>query len=215
MIVEGMDDVHSVVGLMKAHVDWPKEEHLWPVHIHMGNGAEEILRDGVLASYLMSSVVKVFGVMLDADAKPNGRYDSIRAMCVGIFPDLPRNLAPEGIVVENADGHRLGVWIMPDNATEGCIDFFLKLLVPPKSKAVWEHAEESVEGATKLGCKLEGNNLAKAKLYTWLAWQETPGQSPGIALTKKVLDPASATAQSFVEWFRKLYQIQPKTTLFS
>jgi len=74
MIVEGADDVHSVVGLMKAHVDWPKEKHLWPVHIHMGNGADEILRDGVLVSYLLSSTVKTFGVMLDADAKPNSPW---------------------------------------------------------------------------------------------------------------------------------------------
>jgi hypothetical protein len=215
MIVEGMDDVHSVVSLMKAHVDWPKEEHLWPVHIHMGNGAEEILRDGVLVSYLMSSVVKTFGVMLDADEKPAGRYGAIRSMCIGTFPDLPKQLPRDGVVVENSDGHRFGVWIMPDNATEGCLENFLKLLVPSECKAVWDHAEASVKRAQSLGCNLVGNDLAKSVLYTWLAWQETPGQSPGIALTKKILEPANPAAKPFVEWFRKLYQLQPKTRLFS
>lgn len=214
MIVEGVDDKHSVISLMKAHVDWPKEERLWPVHIHMGNGAQEILRDGVLASYLMGSTVKTFGVMLDADAKPSGRYESIRTMCVAMFPDLPKQLPKDGVVVENPDGHRFGVWIMPDNATEGCIEKFLKLLVPPECKAVWDHAEESVKGAKKLGCNLIDNDFTKAVLYTWLAWQETPGQSPGIALTKKALDPTNPAAASFVEWFRKLYQLPPKSQLF-
>jgi hypothetical protein len=214
MIVEGFDDRHSVVGLMKAHVDWPKEERFWPVHIHMGNGAEEILADGVLTAYLLGSTVKTFGVVLDADAKPKGRYDSIRSNCIGMFPDLPKHLPPEGVVVENLDGHRFGVWIMPDNTTEGCLENFLKLLVPPGCKAVWDHAEESVKNAQKLGCNLVGNNLAKAVLYTWLAWQETPGQSPGIALTMKVLDPTNPAAASFVQWFRRLYQLPARALLF-
>jgi hypothetical protein len=214
MIVEGWDDAHSVVGLMKHHVDWPREEHLWPVHIHMGNGAEEILKDGVLTTYLRGSTVKIFGVMLDADAKPGGRYDSIRNLCAAIFPNLPKNLAKDGIVVENSAGQRFGVWIMPDNATEGCLENFLKLLVPVECKPVWDHAEDSLKNAKRLGCNLAGNDFVKAVLYTWLAWQETPGQSPGIALTKKVLDPTNPAATSFVDWFRKLYQLQQKTLLF-
>jgi hypothetical protein len=214
MIVEGFDDRHSVVGLMKAHVDWPKEEHLWPVHIHQGGGADEILRDGVLLSYLRGSTVKTFGVMLDADAKPSGRYDAIRAICIGMFPDLPKHLPHDGVIVENSDGHRFGVWIMPDNATEGCLETFLKLLVPPECKPVLDHAEKSVKTAQKLGCELVANNFTKAVLYTWLAWQETPGQSPGISLTNKVLDPTNPAAASFVVWFRKLYQLPAKALLF-
>ncbi|MGA2085275.1 MAG: DUF3226 domain-containing protein, partial [Terracidiphilus sp.] len=144
----------------------------------------------------------------------SGRYEAIRNACIGMFPNLPKHLLPEGVVVDNADGHRFGVWIMPDNTTERCLENFLKLLVPPECKVVWDHAEASVMNAQKLGCNLVGNNYAKAILYTWLAWQESPGQSPGIALTKKMLDPTNQAATSFVEWFRKLYQLQPKTMLF-
>jgi hypothetical protein len=103
---------------------------------------------------------------------------------------------------------------MPDNATEGCLENFLKLLVPVECKPVWDHAEDSLKNAKRLGCNLAGNDFVKAVLYTWLAWQETPGQSPGIALTKKVLDPTNPAATSFVDWFRKLYQLQQKTLLF-
>ena len=42
MIVEGYDDVHSVVSLMRPFVEWPADEQGWPVHIHMGNGADSL-----------------------------------------------------------------------------------------------------------------------------------------------------------------------------
>src|ERR1019366_1324587 len=112
MIVEGSDDVHSVVSLMRPFVDWPKEEAGWPVNIHMGNGAEDILSEGVLITYLKGSTLKTFGVMLDADANAQGRYVSIRNICKEIFPSLPNNLSADGVVVENDDKKRLGVWIM-------------------------------------------------------------------------------------------------------
>lgn len=214
MIVEGADDRHSVVGLLKAHVDWPKPEHAWPVHIHMGNGAEEILSDGVLLTYLKGSTVKNFGIMLDADTKPRGRYAAVRKICLELFPNLPADLPAEGVVVANVDGQRLGVWIMPDNAADGSLETFLKYLVPADGKKLWEHAEKSVGDATTLGASFTPAHREKAVLYTWLAWQEPPGQAPGICLTKKILDPHSATAASFVAWFINLYELPPMATLF-
>jgi hypothetical protein len=50
-----------------------------------------------------------------------------------------------------------------------------------------------------------GLDLPKAFLYTWLAWQDEPGQHPGAALTRKILDPHAASAVPFVNWFRQLY----------
>ena len=213
MIVEGSDDVHSVVSLMRPFVDWPKEETGWPVYIHMGNGAEDILSEGVLVAYLKGSTVKTFGVMLDSDANAQGRYVSIRNICKDIFPSLPNNLPADGLVVENDDKRRLGVWIMPDNTSKGCLETFLRCLVPEKSNILWNHAEESVKKAEKLGAHFTENNWDKAYLRTWLAWQDPPDQSPGIAIRKKILDPHCAAATSFVEWFKKLYKLHPRTTL--
>jgi hypothetical protein len=213
MIVEGSDDVHSVVSLMRPFVDWPKEEAAWPVYIHMGNGAEDILSEGVLVAYLKGSVVRTFGVMLDSDASAQGRYVSIRNICKGIFPSLPDILPADGVVVENDDKRRFGVWIMPDNSSKGCLETFLRRLVPADSLALWNHSEASVKKAVEIGAHFTEHSWDKAYLRTWLAWQDPPDITPGIALRKKILDPHCVAATSFIEWFKKLYGLQSRTTL--
>jgi hypothetical protein len=213
MIVEGYDDVHSVVSLMRPFVEWPKEEPGWPVHIHMGNGAEDILSEGVLITYLKSSNVKTFGIMLDADAKARGRYGSIRNICKEMFPNLPHDLPVDGVVVDNSENGRLGVWIMPDNSSSGSTETFLRCLLPEKSRALWQHAEASLKKAVELGAVVTANNWDKACLRTWLAWQDPPDLTPGIAIRKKLLDPNCAATASFVAWFKKLYGLQARTTL--
>jgi hypothetical protein len=57
--------------------------------------------------------------------------------------------------------------------------------------------------------------MDKANLYTWLAWQDEPGQTPGHALTRKILDPSSPSALSFVKWFMALYSLQPSNKILS
>jgi len=198
---------------MRPFVEWPTDEQGWPVHIHMGNGAEDILSDGVLITYLKGSVVSTFGVMLDADAKAHGRYASVRNICKEMFPLLPEDLPADGVVVGNDEAKRLGVWIMPDNSSTGSTETFLKCLIPESSRVLWEHAESSVKRAKEIGALFTENSWDKARLYTWLAWQDPPDQPPGIAIRKKILDPHCATAKSFIEWFKKLYGLKPRTTL--
>jgi hypothetical protein len=207
MAVEGYDDLFSVVGLMRAHIPWPDDPRSAPVHIRIGFGAEGILKRGFLDGLLKSNVVKTLGVMLDADTIPLGRYQSIRALCQPFFPALPAILPEDGLVIENDDHKRLGVWIMPDNHSEGNLETFLRFLVPSKLQAVWKHAVESTEIAKKVGCEYRDSHIEKANLYTWLAWQDPPGQSPGECLTRKILDPNATSAAAFVTWFKKLYQL--------
>jgi hypothetical protein len=207
-VVEGWDDLFSVVGLMCHHVNWPNGKTAAPVFIHMGNGAEEILKDGFLSAFLKGSVVKTLGVMLDGDSKPRGRYDRIRTLCSQFFPTLPNELPKEGLVVDNvSEQKRFGLWIMPDNCSEGCLETFLRHLVPDPLEPIWKHATDSVQAAKGIGCACRDGHISKANLYTWLAWQDPPGQSPGESLTKRILDPHSQSAAAFVDWFRRLYRL--------
>ena len=96
---------------------------------------------------------------------------------------------------------------MPDNVSKGGLETFLKFLVPNEAESTWKHAAESVGMARTLGAPCRECHLTKAELYTWLAWQDPPGYSPGRALTKKVLDPRSSHAKMFVSWFRELYEL--------
>jgi hypothetical protein len=197
----------SVKSLMAWHTDWPQEVRDAPVWIDLGESAEKILRPSYLTSLLKSSDIDTLGVMLDADTSPKSRYDSIRHSCSGEFPDLPLTMPPEGAVSFNQFGKGLGIWIMPDNTADGCLETFLKYLLPANSSDVWGHACSSAKTAKDLGAAWREAHEPKVQLYTWLAWQDPPGQAPGTALAKSILDPTSESAKLFVAWFKKLYKL--------
>jgi hypothetical protein len=215
LIVEGHDDLFSVAGLMRHYVNWPDNKEEVPVWIEVANGASSILQKDYISTLVKNSTTKVLGVMLDADLDAGARYDSFKNLCVGLFPKIPKQLPAEGLIVDNDDGKRIGLWVMPDNASKGAIEVFLKYLVPDASDKEWQHAVKATSEAKKLGCKYKDCHLDKANLYSWLAWQDEPGQSPGNALTKKILDPRASTAKPFVKWFMDLYSLQPSNTLLS
>ena len=143
---------------------------------------------------IKSSALQIAGVILDADTTPRGRYASIRSLCVTQFPNLPPELPAGGLIVENAQKKRLGVWIMPNNASDGSTETFLKWLVPDRYEATWKYAEQAVQAARVMGCPCRDVHVERAYLYTWLAWQDPPGQSPGVAIAKKVLDAKGQSA---------------------
>ncbi|MEH1784090.1 MAG: DUF3226 domain-containing protein [Nostoc sp.] len=46
-----------------------------------------------------------------------------------------------------------------------------------------------------------------AKIYTWLAWQEEPGRQLHQAIKYGILNPEHPKAQTFVTWFKTLYEL--------
>jgi hypothetical protein len=192
---------------MRAHIAWSAEPKEYPVYISPSGGAEEIITAKLVPLKLKERLTDTLGVMLDADDNPKTRYGRIRSQCQADFSDMPEELPPEGLVIENGNKKRLGVWIMPDNVTSGALEVFLQYLVPAHSAPIWSHAVTSVAAAKQLGAPYHNSHCHKANLYTWLAWQNEPAQRAGEALTRKILDPHAPSAAPFVQWFRNLYQL--------
>ncbi|WP_375493755.1 DUF3226 domain-containing protein [uncultured Nostoc sp.] len=44
-------------------------------------------------------------------------------------------------------------------------------------------------------------------MYTWLAWQEEPGRQLHQAIKYGILNPEHPKAQTFVTWFKTLYEL--------
>jgi hypothetical protein len=207
LIVEGIDDRHSVVGLMKDHTSWPDNSKQWPVWVEVGRSVDEILAPDYLSTELKARNVKILGVMLDADINAGGRYQRIQQLTSALFPSLPGAMPVDGLIVDNDDDKRFGVWLMPDNRVVGDLESFLRYLVPDHQKPLWKLACDTVVTARASGAPCRDSHVSKADLYTWLSWQDPPGQSPGLALTKKILDPKSAYAATFVTWFKNLFHL--------
>jgi phosphatidylethanolamine-binding protein (PEBP) family uncharacterized protein len=87
------------------------------------------------------------------------------------------------------------------------LETFLALLVRDTDSKLWVHAANSFETARSLGAPCADSHHDKARIHTWLAWQEPPGASFGLALTKRILDPDAPSASAFVAWLRKLYDL--------
>ena len=205
LLVEGQDDKFSVVGLMEHHVGWPDRPTEPPVYIESVGSVSEILKASFLRTKLKESGLNALGVMIDADVEPTARWDSFRSTCARTFPDMPDVLPSGGLITQNASGLRLGLWLMPDCSSSGMLESFLRHLVPEPDAPLWAHAESSFEAACRIGSPCRAAHSDKARIHTWLAWQDPPGESLGRALTRKTLDPTVKTATAFVAGFKQLY----------
>jgi hypothetical protein len=149
------------------------------------------------------------GVVVDADNKFQSRWDSIRNFCkTANLKGIPRIMPGKGLVLTSDDGRRFGVWIMPDNASQGMLETLCCRLIPASGRLLWEHAVASAANAKKIGAAFIDAHQQRAEIHTWLAWQDPPGERIGIALTSKKLDVASEIAKPFVDWFVELYELR-------
>jgi hypothetical protein len=61
LVVEGPDDLHCVIHLIRAHIGWPETDV--PVHIKDAKGRENILKREFLNTMLSAPYTRTLGVM--------------------------------------------------------------------------------------------------------------------------------------------------------
>jgi hypothetical protein len=210
LIVEGEDDRAVIIHLMRCHIPgWPEDKESAPVYIDVGRSADQILDPVFIGVKLKQSALKALGLIIDADNNFVGRWQRVKQLLSSHFPSLPTEMPKTGLIVSNHDGLRLGVWLMPDCGSNGMMETFLKFLVPETTDAqvLWQHAENSFEEARTKGSPCRSAHADKARIHTWLAWQDPPGERLGLALRRRILDPKSQHATPFVTWFKTLYDL--------
>jgi hypothetical protein len=208
LLVEGEEDKFAIVELMGHHTDWPNDKLGAPVWLEPVGSVESILAEGFVSAKLYESGTKILGAVLDADAQFDSRWSRVNQICSGLFANVPPQMPAEGLILQDSpEGPRLGVWIMPDNRQHGMLETFLKGLVT--EAPLLEYAQSVVVEARKRTAPCKDVHIEKAEIHSWLAWQDPPGQALGRAITSLTLNPRSDSAQPFVDWFLKLYRLQP------
>ncbi|WP_374544825.1 DUF3226 domain-containing protein [Rhodoblastus sp.] len=206
LLVEGVDDVYAIAQLMGHHVPWGSHKDSRPVKIVDCGGVEKLLDRTYISTLIKSREVEILGIMIDADEDMHSAWTRVRDICKEQFEDTPDIMPKEGLILKN-DKKKLGVWIMPDNASSGMLETFLAYLVPSASQEIWDLATASTQSAMDTGATCKAAHLQKAQIHTWLAWQDPPGQAFGNALVKKTLDPNAESALCFVCWFKELFEL--------
>jgi len=156
--------------------------------------------------------IRNLGVIVDAD------YADVGGMgYVGTLKSFSSKVEPFGFSrwsgLNTADGYLfkhndgladLGLWIMPNNKSDGMLEDWIKEAASEIDKPLLSHA---VKTLTELPAppRFKEIHRAKAEVATWLAWQEVPGQDSFHALKNGLISMECSQAQPFVGWLKRIY----------
>lgn len=208
LLVEGDEDKRVIPQLVEANgVTWENKHKEPIVTIKALGSVEQLLDKQRIEVRLKDSNLKILGIMLDADESPANRWQSIRNCLIERYPNIPEELPGSGLIHSSPEQIKVGIWIMPDNKEQGMLETFLQFLLPENGKALWDFSEQTCQQAKAQGACFKDCHSDKAKIYTWLAWQNPPGRQLHQAVTERILSPASPQAAVFMHWFKELFEV--------
>ena len=202
LLVEGNDDFHVIAALCK-HFNINENFKIIDCQ-----GIDKLLL-GFPVRLKGSSTTKTIGVVIDADNSLYSRWNTIRQILInsGRYTGVPDKCPSDGLILapSKPDDIKFGLWIMPDNNTSGMLEDFTTSLIPADDDLL------PIVDATLCRLETSGHNRyslihhEKARIHTWLAWQETPGTPMGLAITKRYLTTETPICGLFVDWLQRLF----------
>ncbi len=207
LIVEGINDCHSIFRLAEKNGC----ETLFGIW-EGGNDAGALERFGGLLVATTPQRPRIMGIVLDADIDQEDgtkgsmrRWSQIASKLRDSGYEVPSQPSPNGTIIQGLGGRpKVGVWLMPDNQNAGMLEDFLLELAPRKTV---DYVRTCVQTARDAGyTSYKDRHESKAIAYTYLAWQNEPGNPFGIAVKAKFFDANSQSAANFIAWLKNLFE---------
>jgi len=198
LLVEGNNDKAVLGSVFKRYKLQEKFE------IEVKDNVENILKS--IPVYVKTDL-KTIGIVVDADLNIESRWEALISKLKALDYDVPSDLNPNGTIIPNEELPVIGIWIMPDNKSTGMLEDFVSHLVPDKDELMPFVDETLIKLEDKGLNKYKNIHKSKAKIHTWLAWQETPGTPMGSAITKRYLDTDDEMSYKFVKWITNLFNL--------
>ena len=199
LLVEGVNDKHVVRQLwQRVHCAGPS------FCISEKQNVQELLRS--IGTEINVRGREVLGIMVDANDDVCGRWKAVanRLRRAGIV--VPAKLDQAGVVIEgrpHEGAPRVGIWLMPDNASTGELEDFVAKMVP-SNDPVWPMSKGYINGIPSEHRKFSEGKILRAQIYAWLAAREDPRQM-GLAIKTEDLDVDDALCERFTGWLRELF----------
>ncbi|MBC1219706.1 hypothetical protein GNF10_29545 [Nostoc sp. UCD121] len=207
LLVEGPEDLRVIPELIEKNgIRWGNNKREAIVSIQDCGGYDNIDAN-LISTELQASGLTNLGVIIDADEDLPARWMSIRNACLPSIPDIPKEISETGLIHVTKNGIKFGIWIMPDNQMRGMLETFLAYMIRDEGETIWQYAQEVAQEAKNKGAPFKDSYLDKAKIYTWLAWQEEPGRQLHQAIKYEFLNPQHSKTQTFLIWFKNLYNL--------
>ncbi len=206
ILYEGSDEKHVLYHLINMifnmdvfdFIDYPDDDEI--------KGYSQLLEK--LPVHIKGSEKKPIGVIIDANTSLSARWESIRNILIKAnYSNIPAAPDSDGTIIvdESPKLPDIGIWIMPDNSSEGMLENFIRQLIPEKDGLI-SIADQSVQNLIDTEKNLfKIVHKSKAEIHTWLAWQKEPGTPMGQAITKQYLDTNKELAKKFIGWFDNLF----------
>jgi hypothetical protein len=210
LLVEGDEEKRVIPYRMDHHVVWGDKEDEWVAQVQSHGGIDELLEPGNIKGAALTTGWKDVGIVVDANDHFDSRWAQVWHCCLGIAADFPETLPPEGLIHQNVDGLRIGVWIMPDNQSRGMLETFLSHLIVPADAPLWAFAQESCARSRDHGASYTDPHRDKANIHTYLAWRDPPGMQLHVSVLAQALNARLPLADRFAKWFVDLYQLTPR-----
>jgi hypothetical protein len=169
------------------------------------NGRLKGLQDGTITHC---------GVVLDADFEKDGwgakrTLENIKGKITTLdFSADPIHLdSCGGFIFPHNDGLKpLGVWIMPDNFSEGMMEHMIANAVQQGETQLLQYAGNVVSSLENK--KFKTHHLIKAHVSTWLAWQKLPGEGIDSVIKEDLIDYDAPCMKNLCQWLRKIYSAE-------
>lgn len=151
------------------------------------------------------------GIVVDADGSAEIKWQSIKSQLENFgFTNLPNIFPSTGLVVKQIDLPKVGVWIMPDNKSEGYLEDFLYQLIPSDDQLMPE-VQKLINRLIKRGeHRFALVHRKKAEIYTWLALQKEPANRLGTAIKAGYFNVNAPLADQFIYWMKQVFDYNEK-----
>ncbi len=210
LLVEGDDDAHAIRNLLGQHgisaafvEKAGSRRSIAPKQVESVDDFPPSIRNELKVGPDLSAL----GVVADADQSVEDEWRALRN-ALHTYEDqrAPISLPSDGWIgmVSTVDDHEIpaGIWIMPDNDREGALEEFVMELVPDDD-GLWPYSEEVIQDLPEQ--RFSDADEGKALIHTWLAWQETPREPIGRAISQDVLRSDADLAAQFVDWVQRFF----------
>ncbi|NDV81056.1 DUF3226 domain-containing protein [Bacteroides sp. 51] len=197
LLVEGNDDLHVMYALCQ------KRNIPQTFEIIDCKGIDQLIDS--IPVRLKQAEINTMGIIVDADADINKRWNTISGILANIGYQIPDIIPTEGVILNESKKVKIGVWLMPDNNLNGMLEDFIKYLIPEEDQLlpIVNSTLTAIE-AQKLN-RYAPIHRPKALIHTWLAWQEDPGTPMGLSITKKYLNTDVYQCSLFLKWLLNLF----------
>jgi hypothetical protein len=202
LLVEGNEDKHVIIAI------WNNANLSETFDVIDCQSITKLL-DNLKIRLTAPQTNKRIGVVVDADENVSARWDAIkgRLEATGKYDCKNLQLPEEGLVLQpiSTEDPIVGVWVMPNNKLPGMLEDFVAMLSEPDDPLMTK-ADDVLDQLEKEKIqKYKKVHRAKAKIHSYLAWQDEPGKPMGLSITAHVLNPESPNGQKFMAWLKRLF----------